>query len=360
MSLEQSKSVGVLPTSPSIERGTVVGVDSVVFQVIGEVLAGIENWMNTSLPYSGSPEVNGKFIEDMGILTSVPAHNERGEIIEEDDVLRMARIINIMVEFTLVGAGAHSFFQQLKKSEGSPLNSHLDYMVYQEAGFAAQNHDWAKHSDPKIFEQVISAERFDRNSTQMKILDGHAQAGGVQLKTMSENIGDYSHRERGLLSRASKWAREHHERLNGSGYPFGHKENNISVEGKIMAIIDVFYALTEHRPYHPGRPVHIALQILDSEVQAGKLDPVIYSEFKQFLPEALKARNEVRASFMAMLELDLVTINNHSSQHIQGITASYTEQLLSAIKLREFSQEEIALAEEVSQEIQLKQELLVA
>ena len=42
---------------------------------------------------------------------------------------------------------------------------------------------------------------------------------------------------------------QHHERLNGSGYPFGLNEKSIRFESQIVAVADVFAALTENRPY---------------------------------------------------------------------------------------------------------------
>jgi HD-GYP domain-containing protein (c-di-GMP phosphodiesterase class II) len=44
----------------------------------------------------------------------------------------------------------------------------------------------------------------------------------------------------------------HHERLNGSGYPRGLREQEISLEARVLSVADVFCALTEERPYHAG------------------------------------------------------------------------------------------------------------
>lgn len=52
---------------------------------------------------------------------------------------------------------------------------------------------------------------------------------------------------------------EHHERLDGSGYPQGLKGDEISMEGRILAVADVYDAITSHRPYRPGLGSDIAL-----------------------------------------------------------------------------------------------------
>jgi HD-GYP domain-containing protein (c-di-GMP phosphodiesterase class II) len=45
---------------------------------------------------------------------------------------------------------------------------------------------------------------------------------------------------------------QHHERINGSGYPLGLKGKEILLEAKILAVADVFEAMTSHRPYRPA------------------------------------------------------------------------------------------------------------
>jgi PAS domain S-box-containing protein/putative nucleotidyltransferase with HDIG domain len=52
---------------------------------------------------------------------------------------------------------------------------------------------------------------------------------------------------------------EHHERLDGSGYPKGLKGDEISMGGRIMAVADVVDAMSTHRPYRPGLGVDSAL-----------------------------------------------------------------------------------------------------
>ena len=65
---------------------------------------------------------------------------------------------------------------------------------------------------------------------------------------------------------------EHHERLDGSGYPEGLKGDGISLMGRIVAAADVFDAMTSHRPYRAAIPVDETLEHLRKE--SGKLfDP---------------------------------------------------------------------------------------
>jgi putative nucleotidyltransferase with HDIG domain len=52
---------------------------------------------------------------------------------------------------------------------------------------------------------------------------------------------------------------QHHERMNGSGYPQGLKGDDILLEARIMAVSDVVEAIASHRPYRPSRGIDFAL-----------------------------------------------------------------------------------------------------
>jgi HD-GYP domain-containing protein (c-di-GMP phosphodiesterase class II) len=66
----------------------------------------------------------------------------------------------------------------------------------------------------------------------------------------------------------------HHERLDGSGYPGGLRADQIPAGARIMAVCDVFDALTAgDRPYRSAMSIERGLRILQLEARAGKLDP---------------------------------------------------------------------------------------
>jgi len=62
---------------------------------------------------------------------------------------------------------------------------------------------------------------------------------------------------------------QHHERMNGSGYPLGLKGNKILLEARILAVADVVEAMATHRPYHPAQPIEMALDEISNN--KGKL-----------------------------------------------------------------------------------------
>jgi len=72
----------------------------------------------------------------------------------------------------------------------------------------------------------------------------------------------------------------HHEKLDGSGYPHGLKETDIPLQAKILALVDIYDALTaQDRPYKPAIPVEKSLNILKEEVAAGRLDKKVFEAF---------------------------------------------------------------------------------
>ena len=74
------------------------------------------------------------------------------------------------------------------------------------------------------------------------------------------------------------WAAFHHERLDGTGYPFGKTAAELNTQERIMACVDIYQALTESRPYKQGMPHEKAYGILNDMVEKGWLDGEIASQ----------------------------------------------------------------------------------
>ncbi len=87
------------------------------------------------------------------------------------------------------------------------------------------------------------------------------------------------------LHRLGKWASSHHERLDGSGYPFGLVATDLCLPSRILAVADVFSALTENRPYRQGMSAQKALHILDSDVRNHKLDKQVVNAVRNHIDE---------------------------------------------------------------------------
>jgi putative two-component system response regulator len=104
--------------------------------------------------------------------------------------------------------------------------------------FGARLHDIGKIVIP----DHILKKPGDLSPDEWELMKQHPAAGGKILR-------DIKH-----LKDALNYVLYHHERWDGSGYPFGLAGRAIPLEGRLLAIADVFDALTTDRPYHPARP----------------------------------------------------------------------------------------------------------
>jgi len=77
---------------------------------------------------------------------------------------------------------------------------------------------------------------------------------------------------------------QHHERLDGSGYPQGLRKEQIMMEARILAVADVFEAMTSHRPYRPAASVAQAVEYIQGNVGT-KFDPAVVEAFLKVLGE---------------------------------------------------------------------------
>lgn len=68
------------------------------------------------------------------------------------------------------------------------------------------------------------------------------------------------------------WAGNHHEALDGSGYPFRRTSHDLSIESRIIAIADMFQALAQKRPYRDSKPLDTILQFLQQNGDRGRID----------------------------------------------------------------------------------------
>jgi PAS domain S-box-containing protein len=87
------------------------------------------------------------------------------------------------------------------------------------------------------------------NKIEFELIKGHAQAGYDIIKDVQFHWWP-----------VAEMVLQHHERLDGSGYPQGLKGEQILLEAKILAVADVVEAMVSHRPYRPGLGVDAALE----------------------------------------------------------------------------------------------------
>ena len=117
------------------------------------------------------------------------------------------------------------------------------------------------------------------DAQELAIMKTHAEIGAKILGRSKTS----------LMMLAEQIALTHHEKWDGSGYPQGLVGEAIPLVGRIVAIADVFEALTSDRPYKKAWTVDESMQFLHE--QSGKhFDPVLVDIFQAVLPQILEVR----------------------------------------------------------------------
>lgn len=86
----------------------------------------------------------------------------------------------------------------------------------------------------------------------------------------------------------------HHEKLDGSGYPLGLTAEEISLEARIVAVADIYDALSNVRPYKPALPMAEVEQIMQGMADRGQIDP----ECLEILLENREQRQAIAAAYV--------------------------------------------------------------
>jgi len=101
----------------------------------------------------------------------------------------------------------------------------------------------------------------------------------------------------GGLNNITEWAAFHHEKLDGSGYPFHISANRISLGSRILTVADIFTALTEDRPYRRSLNQKEIKEILKSKVKINNIDQnIVDILLKNYEDIYLKVRRKQQES----------------------------------------------------------------
>lgn len=144
---------------------------------------------------------------------------------------------------------------------------------------AAKLHDIGKFGIPSD----LLNKPYRLNTAEFQLVKAHPQAGYEILKSIN------------FPWDVPRFVLEHHERLDGSGYPNGLTRENISQEAKILAIADTVEAMSSHRPYRPALGVDAALAELedgkDTRYDAAGVDAAIciFKEHAYNIPQPIRS-----------------------------------------------------------------------
>ena len=198
---------------------------------------------------------------------------ERTKELEETQ-LQVIRRLGRAAEFKDNETGMHvirmSLYSALLASRTGVEKEECDLLLN-----AAPMHDIGKIGIPDRI--LLKPGKLDPE--EWKIMRTHVSIGADILS------GDDSD----LLKLARTVALEHHEKWDGSGYPYGLKGTEISLAGRIVSLCDVFDALTSERPYKSAWTIEEALIFIE-EQKGIHFDPTLASHIKEMVPEILDIR----------------------------------------------------------------------
>jgi hypothetical protein len=161
------------------------------------------------------------------------------------------------------------------------------------------------------------------------IVETHAEEGHRLLRGSSSSI----------LDMGAAIALSHHERWDGGGYPRGLGREEIPVEGRIVAIADVFDALTSHRVYRAAFPVEKAIEMMLEE-SGRHFDPVLLEAFMEVLGSSgvdarTQARSDKGSLLATTLEVYMQAIQSGDAESAEGAVASAIEDGIDPASLRD-------------------------
>jgi putative two-component system response regulator len=108
---------------------------------------------------------------------------------------------------------------------------------------------------------------------EFEIMKRHVKIGVDDIEKSEHTVPDPT-----FFRYAKLFAGYHHERWDGTGYPHGLKGEDIPLEGRLMAIVDVYDAMTNVRPYKTAMS-HEKAAVIIKEEAGGHFDPALIKIF---------------------------------------------------------------------------------
>ena len=180
--------------------------------------------------------------------------------------------------------GEYSLILTKKLSENSKYNNYITEEYIKDIFQSSILHDIGKVGIPDsilLKPSKLTKEEFD-------LIKEHPLIGYITIVNIEKNINHPS-----FLSLGKEIARSHHERWDGKGYPDGLKGENIPLSARIVALADVYDALTSKRPYKEAFPHDNAVTII-LEGKETQFDPDIIDAFIKVTEKFDKIRNELQ------------------------------------------------------------------
>jgi len=239
------------------EKGTVRGFESLWRRKDGSIMfireygRVVRNEAGEVLCYEGT-------IEDI-------TDRVKTETLLKESIRQIKRTFNELIETLSEAMNFRDPYTANHEKRVAALSQAIALEMGHPEGFAVILHTAGMlHDIGKIY---IPAELLSRPGSlrqeEIELLKVHAEAGWEILKNVSfdQPIAEIVH--------------QHHEKLDGSGYPRGIKGDEIMLEARILTVADIVEAHSSHRPYRPAVSIGDVLADVEKMAAEGKLDPVV-------------------------------------------------------------------------------------
>ncbi len=225
------------------------------------------------------------------------------------------RILNLLkqkfyIEYLLqqVVSETSNAFILLMEEKDNETSAHIARMSRYSYTTAMFYHDNVKPLEPRFMREIlwysplhdigkvgipdsILLKEGPLSPDEMQVMKNHVNIGSRVMEKMNASLLERVSFP--LMQTAVEIIKGHHEKYDGSGYPEGLSGEGIPLAGRIVAVADVFDALTSRRPYKRALPVEEALNIMENDM-VDSFDPEVMMAFKSGFPEILKTFEELK------------------------------------------------------------------
>ncbi len=202
-----------------------------------------------------------------------------------DDIMEISRMFSRIIDFRSRFTSTHSS-GVAAVAEGMARLAGMSAENVQKMRIAGYLHDLGKLSvSPEILNKPAALDESERN-----IMRKHSYYTYRILNKIP------------AMAEINSWAALHHEQFQGDGYPFHLKEHQLSTGSRIMAVCDIFTAVTEDRPYRKGMSESVIKKLFHAYVQSKTLDShlvdLLMDNFDHFNNVRIDAQEESQREYM--------------------------------------------------------------
>ncbi len=259
--------------------------------------------INDGIPLSVKAEVFGKETNRPFSIMIAPLSNmerTRGAVVvvfEQSKVFirqQTLKLLHILVDFFSLSLENAYLFNDLK-------SSYFDTIRAITKSIEARDLYTKGHSERVAQYAKIMAEELDWDKNEIELIDWGGMLHDVgkigvpdSILNKPGSLTDDEYRQMKLhpligaeivegisfLESAKPYILDHHERFDGKGYPRGMAGENISVQGRLLAVADSFDAMTSDRPYRKSLPLEVAFEEI-AKNKGTQFDPEVVRAFEK-------------------------------------------------------------------------------